>query len=385
MRYNVRALRVLDIMKKVIYLDQFVVSEMMKALNPRHPSHERILRETPYWLTLFKKLDHLLKLHLIVSPNSLHHDEESMVAPYFNDLKRIYEHLADEKTFHDYETIVRFQIHEHLENYLSGQPATAPDIPRERVIMGDLDGWMDRVRVSVNVVPGDDQVAEVREARDARYEGLKKVFLRWQSDRKTFDEMVLEEAVSFGQASFQSCVAYEQRKRAVLAGRMAPDLENILPPTAVLLLTEIFGTIRDHGYRDGVLAKAKEYFTSKHILAVPYIRISSMLLASIARKAGAGQVKPPSRGTFTDVNVISSVMPYCDAIFVDNEYGAYIQELGDELDYGTAVFSNNTRDEFLAYLDQIEVMADPKHLRAVRERYGEGWEKPYVEILREPQ
>ena len=35
------------------------------------------------------------------------------------------------------------------------------------------------------------------------------------------------------------------------------------------------------------LAKIGEYFRSPHLLKVPYIRLSSMLYASLARKAGA--------------------------------------------------------------------------------------------------
>ena len=38
-------------------------------------------------------------------------------------------------------------------------------------------------------------------------------------------------------------------------------------------------------------------------------------------------MKPPSKGTFTDVNAIASILPYCDALFVDAEMAGYLGEV----------------------------------------------------------
>jgi hypothetical protein len=108
-----------------------------------------------------------------------------------------------------------------------------------------------------------------------------------------------------------------------------------------------------------------------------------MLWASIARKAAAGQKRPPSRGTVNDIRVIGSILPYCDAMFVDNEMRGYLREepLTTELQYGVRVFSKNNLDDFLSYLDEIERAADPAHVALVERVYGKDWGKPYVQMF----
>ncbi len=68
--------------KKIIYIDQMGISNMMKALNPE----TRAGRSGPisrFWLDLFERLDVLAKLQLIVCPDSIFHEWESLAAPFF--------------------------------------------------------------------------------------------------------------------------------------------------------------------------------------------------------------------------------------------------------------------------------------------------------------
>ena len=50
-----------EIKKKIIYLDQFAISNMMKALNPSVKSHERAAAD-PFWQELFEILDVVCRL-----------------------------------------------------------------------------------------------------------------------------------------------------------------------------------------------------------------------------------------------------------------------------------------------------------------------------------
>ena len=73
--------------KKIIYLDQFAISEMMKAFNPKTPAFHKIDR---FWKVLFCKLDRLLRLQAICCPDSDFHEDESLLWPeYFKDLKMV--------------------------------------------------------------------------------------------------------------------------------------------------------------------------------------------------------------------------------------------------------------------------------------------------------
>ncbi len=100
-----------EIRKKVIYLDQMAISEMMKALNPASPAYERV---DPFWRDLFEKLDVLKKFQAIVCPDSATHRAESAVAPDPEALRRMYELLAFGISFNDGPSIRNAQVAEYL-------------------------------------------------------------------------------------------------------------------------------------------------------------------------------------------------------------------------------------------------------------------------------
>ena len=95
--------------KKVIYIDQFAISNMMKFLNPATKSHRKVKGDI-FWGKLFEQLHTLCKLQLIICPDSDMHETESLLAPYYESLKRIYELLSNGISFQSHETIKLFQI-----------------------------------------------------------------------------------------------------------------------------------------------------------------------------------------------------------------------------------------------------------------------------------
>jgi hypothetical protein len=131
-------------------------------------------------------------------------------------------------------------------------------------------------------------------------------------------------------------------------------------------------------------ARAREFLYSDPALRAPQNRIRSLLYASLGRRAASGQKRLPSRGTPNDVEVISAYLPYCDAMFIDDEFVQLLieQPLAQEIKpYATRIFSTRSRDEFLAYLQSVEAEASPEHVQLVTRTYGEGWVEPFRSIL----
>src|SRR5262245_36802042 len=95
--------------KTIVYVDQFAISDMMKALNPESEANQAG-RVQPRWLDLFRQLDHLVKLQLIVCPDSLFHRRESEAAPFYKELRRLYELLSGGATFEDEAYVEQSQI-----------------------------------------------------------------------------------------------------------------------------------------------------------------------------------------------------------------------------------------------------------------------------------
>jgi hypothetical protein len=87
---------------------------------------------------------------------------------------------------------------------------------------------------------------------------------------------------------------------------------------------------------------------------------------------------------WNDIVAISSFLPYCDAMFLDNECAGLMREepLKTKLGhFGTRIFSSRTGDEFLEYLNGLERDAGSDHVRLVAEVYGDDWSVPYRELL----
>lgn len=373
-----------ELNKKIIYLDQFAISNMMKALNPQTKPYQKGTLDE-FWVKLFKRLDSLCKLQLIICPDSGFHTDESILSPYFEPLKRMYELLSHGVSFYDHETIKRFQIYEHAINWISGKAGKELNLDVHSVVHRKINAWQDRLIISVNLQYGLDWIDDLRKTREKTHKGWNEVFKRWQSEKnKTFDDWFEEESTAFGKVTLQICLNYIKRSAKISTGHVEPTVNDIFSPPSFILIHSIHDAFRKVGIQDSdIWPKTVEYLTSS-LKDVPFIEISSMLYASLARKAAAGRKKPPNQGMANDIKIISVLLPYCDVMSIDNECHAYLKEqpLRDAIAYGTAVFSQNTKDEFLNYLDEIELKAPKEHLDKVNEVYGKSWREPYTMLYR---
>jgi hypothetical protein len=376
--------RLPEIRKRVIYLDQPAISNMMFALNPATRQH-REGRVDPFWLRLFEKLDRLSKLQLIVCPDTDVQEHESLAYQHFEALRQTYEQLSGGVSFYDAGTIERFQLQVHARNWLAGRPDDIPQLDSNRITHGDLHGWTDILLITVRGQVTEEQVDAVRQAREQTHDGLTGLFEKWRTERGvTFTEWYERELKATGETTLQVYWERVKRMAEVQMGVRPPALEDLGHPPAVVLVTALHRDLVSQGVpEDEALAKVQTYLRSPHLRHVPSVQISAMLWASVARKAAAGRRRPPTRGAYNDVRVISSILPYCDAMFIDNEMRGYLAEepLRSSLQYPVQLFSQNNRDEILTYLDDLETAANPKHFALVRAVYGDDVGKPFVTMF----
>src|SRR5712692_7896697 len=104
--------------KKVIYIDQFAISDMMKAVDAKARAHKRV---DPFWLRLFEALERVCKLQLAVCPSSPIHREESLLSGSFAPLKRMYEQLSNGAKFQPPDEIEQRQTDAALVAWLDGR------------------------------------------------------------------------------------------------------------------------------------------------------------------------------------------------------------------------------------------------------------------------
>jgi hypothetical protein len=370
-----------DIRKRVIYIDQFAVSNMMKTLKPDVKGHERAASE-PFWRDLFEMLDVVCKLQLVVCPNSDEHRRESLLSPFYEPLRRLYEQFSHGVSFYDSETIRHFQVTVLARAWIRDETPTF-EFDSTRVTRGGLHEWDDRLLITVKM-KYDDFVDGIRAARDKAHQGMASVFARWQTERKSFRGWYEEEAMAFGRGIVQLYVGWTATCYKMAKGLVPFDIDAIMPTTSVFLITSLKRVFSEAGVpEEEVWPQTIKFLTSKALMDLPFNRISGSLYAVLAMKAAAGQKEPPNRGTIADVNIVSTLLPYCDAMFIDNKSAALLKDVPDDykLPYDTRVFSPNTQEEFLDYLKGIKQSASEDHLRLIEEVYGSDWQKPYTTIF----
>ena len=184
--WHTHSLKLPELTKKVIYLDQFVMSNIMKMLSATAPGHERAKSE-PQWRELFEAIGLLRSMQLVVCPNSTEHHDESLISDFFEELKHTYEHFSTGISFLDPMSIQDMQIIEAFECWLRNQQPKF-DLEAHRVTRRNPHAWEDRVFITVSgELPGYKQA--VQRNRSNVHGRLGSLFKRWQADKKTFDEV----------------------------------------------------------------------------------------------------------------------------------------------------------------------------------------------------
>lgn len=372
--------------KKLIYVDQFVISNMMKELDPTAPAKAKGVKGG-FYLTLFEKLDRLNKLHLIVCPDSPVQDHESIVDTRYEKLRRVFRQLSHGVSFARPQQIFYEQLLRAFRGWHNGAEVN-PQVSRDFALHGNPDSWLDRLRVEMNYnLPGVAQ--ELRATTAAQTQQVHETCQLWV-DMPDFDfhrffegqlDVVLDEPL-IEQSRFVEKMA------AARTNGPPANLTELYPPPSVSLvqhlLAECADTISDVPSR---VARVREFFASKAIRTVPFARVAALFWATLARDVRSGR-KPdkfPGGGMFNDVDVVAAYAPFCDAMFVDKEIShlAHQGELRRELNGSAKLFSLRADEDhqFLAFLDQIEADAPPEHLKLVAEVYGTNWAKPYLELL----
>lgn len=362
--------------KKVIYLDQFAISEMMKAINKKLGKEKKVDK---YWFSLFEKLEKLNKSQLIVCPDSTFHRSESMFFEV-ESMKRMYEHFSNGVSFYDPATIRRFQIANYFRKKTGGE---YKEIERNDIVQGRINEWLEKYHISFDFGIKDEEIESLKKSREAIFESLQKVFESWQSERrKKFNDWYLEEGLAWGKAMTER---YARQLAESMASIINGQNYSIERYTSFVLSEELILIHTLNYYVTGnQVEKTKKviaFLRSMDMLEIPFNDIAASLWASIAHQAAhGGRKKSPNRGMASDIDMVSTLLPYCDAMFIDREMLELLRhgEIRKKISkYKTRIFSALNKEEFMEYLDSIEKGASKDHLKLISDIYGENWAEPY--------
>jgi len=374
--------------KKVIYLDQFVISLMMKALNNKLGKTKST---DSFWLALFEKIDRLIKLQLIICPDSTFHQDES--APYqFEAQRRMYEHLSNGSSFYDPGTIKRFQISDYFRQMIKGAEKPESNLDRSQVIRGHYNDWQERIRLSVNFDIKAEEIEQLKSSKEKINQALEQLFEAWKKEnRRKYKDWFIEEAMAYGQAIVRQYYDNLSKIYLVSIGRLPATAEeyiNLVMSDANTIIHDLQGYLpetKDPDKKKENLKKVIDFLLSDKMADIPSIRLMAQLWSALADQfAHRGRRRNPSDGIANDISMVSTILPYCDAMFIDREMHGILNhaELKEDVKnkYKTNIYSVANKKEIMEYLDSIESAASEAHLKKVKEVYGEDWPKPFIEM-----
>jgi hypothetical protein len=345
------------ITKKIIYLDQLFISNMVKA-------------KQPFWSDLHKRLGSLAGFQLIVCPYSDIHNEESLLSPDLRDeLKVMYRSLSGTIQFRGINEIEQDQLLAAIRRWLGTSESQAARPAWHEALESDPHAWAADLQVFADFPVHESRVTDLRNRKQALHADLRSVRDLWQDEDRKFIEDVKRETLAFGRTLIG---AY----RELSGGRQ--HLEEMMPDELKAIFRDCVGPDRfdphtPPGVQPGIMlvhslaaevhkvrpeetdpvAVVDQFFQSKEAMEVPFQFIKSRLWAAIAQKVrnpkGPRQAKPSDP---YDVKAIASFAPYCDAMLVDNEFREMASQKNVDVPgkFGVRIFSMKTRDDLMAYL-----------------------------------
>jgi hypothetical protein len=368
--------------KRLIYLDQMAVSNMAKALDP-----DRAIRagsDLEYWRLAFGKLDRLYKLNLIVCPSSRIQEKESRVHPLGPEIEAIFEHLSGDVSYGFPEEAQTAELVHGMKQWLAGGEVRYDTLPLSRILHGDLERWVERVRIRVGGSTFFDPPEHTRANRDRAHAALMAQAEHWRSSSVTFEEQFQLELKAGAKVLIDSYVTYLETQQRYFSSGDPSALDSFI--NAPLLSTIVRTLLRvaspnDPVSKEGVEAVG-EFLFSEEGCRAPYNWNSALLIAGLVRKVQSGQ-RQLSSGTLNDVIALSSIAPYSDAIFTDDQMAGLIREnpVQGRFVMRARIYSNRTRAAFLEFLDSIEREAPAGHETLIRALYGETLVEPFWGLI----
>jgi hypothetical protein len=292
-----------------------------------------------FWLRVHDRLKALIGLQLVACPSSPLHRKESLRSEAWAEkLRALYEELGGPDRFLSPEQVEYAQWRRVLRSRL-GIPDTSE--PWQDCFEQDPYRFSGHLAASC-------QASKAKEKRrkppiDERSEAS----ARRRANDHAFNTAVAAEIQGYARsliAAYRSQAgpgAFEsdsQQLKVRLVHRLVCEIKAIQP------------AVKDP------VSMVEKFLASAPIKTIPFFDIASRLKAVLVQHSQS-DVKPRTlRPSDTyDVQAISCYAPYCDAMFVDNEFRKLASQGNIDVPgrYGLRLFSENNRQEFMDYLDAV--------------------------------
>lgn len=336
------------ITKQIVYLDQFVISNMVKA-------------KDPFWSNLETTLGNLVALQLIVCPYSdIHMDESVLKHDLREPLRQMYRSFGGNDSFRfPYFKIERSQLLRSIKRFLGIDESNSLPVWRE-AFDRDPHHWT-ADSVFADFPANETWITDLRNRKEAVHSDMHLLCDYWKANPRSFDEDAIEEIKGYARHSLM-------QYRDLADGSFNPSIPPGLQPRVRLIHALAVEVHKERPDEADPVSVVEAFFDSPHAIQTPFLDISSHLWATIAQRVRSKKgSRKPKLGDCFDVAAISSYAPYCDAMFVDREVRCMASEGNVDVPgkYNVRLFSVKTQSEFLKYLSDILRNMSDAHLEGL--------------------
>jgi hypothetical protein len=338
--------------KSILYLDQNFLSSVHRG---------GIENE---WATaLMAKVTRVLDLQLLAIPySSTHINEADLNGDYRNALVQFIQGVSRGHQFEPYYRVEETQIVKAFQCFLDGAP---PAYQKEE---------RDALCPSVHDWDGDYSVSVFSAARDADLRSLFKqravdellqALPQWAKKGRTYQQDMDLEISDTARLFVDS---YADKAARLMMGDFS-----------VLINAPISASIGE-GLWLVVQARKVDpktigaFLRSQHFAEVPRVQLSARFYSAYKQRLRSAKTPPDPAsmktreklsGFFYDVQHAATYAPYCDAYFTDNAMAKLMkdQRVSVEADFGCKVFSVDSKDDFVAWLEALESQMTPEHAK----------------------
>jgi hypothetical protein len=279
---------------------------------------------------------------------------------------KLAKHLSNSTQFEFGFRIISQQLEAAARAWFSKSISDRPDYSGVRAFHDDPHSWSPWLDFSVDALrappftPG-----QIRFERERMLEVLSPIYEGWRNNPRSFGEVRAAEAAAFGPTTLR---------------RAARDAE--APPGSVehLFGTEAMDNV-DSARRALIKAgcpvsdsldTTNHFFMSDAAALIPNNVIRSRLFAHESHMIKHGMKRPHS-SALSDINRLSTLLPYCDAVLIENHFAAALTERNMLLPPEARrckVFAVRQLDDFVRYLDTLYSRCPATRIARARYFYG---------------
>lgn len=348
--------------KKVIYLDQFAISNVYKIRAGETLKQPNV---HDFWVDFDSRITRAQMSQAAIFPASDIHNDETIVSHFSSELRIAHEMFGGDTSFESSKSLLREQETAFAKAFINGENAPDLKFDIDDALHGHRNSWLPHLHITVNS-DYSSFANGLRESRERLHSAMRPLFEKWQIEKPTFEAVLKKELTAYGPVRVQTAINTWMEYAAAMTQEDAEKIYNASMSNGMHEMMMMIRALKHYGVAEGdCLPKLFQFWQWPELQQLPYHRISAHLFAATAARLAGGQKKLPTPGFSNDIKAIATYAPYVDAMFVDIDCENLLNDgrLRRALTYKARIFSKNSSKEFFKYLDSLEnaLADDVKH------------------------